>query len=657
MQNSMQIATRTQMQSQLYRNTGPGPSGSARTAQQFSSTMPDGVAFGASMAAPSRLITSGAYSRPRDEHVISSQNRYKYFKRPVIPFMNMQPPEVLFAPVGGQSALEPPQKEPEPMVKDAGLQSIYREADAQTDPYTPDYIVPAGTNPELLTLASLKFGAGLPAGLAEVQMIERARAKREFEASLPPITDEASFELRRKMMGEQEMREWNVREEEIHTQQDEKLAAFESRLRAEHESLEGSWDERIEHARQMKLTEKDKEISAIQRRRIKTLRKLSEARNNIEPKREKVDVVNSYADYGSEVYAPLARNGRITRDKLADRYDTRALEFTSLSSLQELERSLPTRALHAPIVRPDKGKPKGYAARAEAKLLEQLNRTDAAIRAAKQAKPSERESKEALLASYRAVKPIERPPTPSVAEAEAEAEVEVACVLLQRLLRGRAIQNMMFAGKERHAELIAELRCEEADADDSKSDEDAEGAAAEGLGGDMVGTSLDAMSKELRRFKEERRIAEIVRVAQATRRVREAEESGRRQREMLRRAEQQEAFRQLMRAHNASANLYVSELLAAVCTAKASEQAQADARAKLAERMGPNGQLADSHLSPLLLAADVVDNFTFPEVQRQQAWREADRDLLKFTRATASALDAAVADVDAYMTRLAESTL
>ena len=35
--------------------------------------------------------------QPRDEHVISSQNRHKYFKRPVIPFMNMQPPEVLFA--------------------------------------------------------------------------------------------------------------------------------------------------------------------------------------------------------------------------------------------------------------------------------------------------------------------------------------------------------------------------------------------------------------------------------------------------------------------------------------------------------------------------------------------------------------------------------
>ena len=46
-------------------------------------------------------------------------------------------------------------------------------------------------------------------------MIERARAKRAFEAALPPMTDEASLALRRKMMSEQELRDWNVREGEI----------------------------------------------------------------------------------------------------------------------------------------------------------------------------------------------------------------------------------------------------------------------------------------------------------------------------------------------------------------------------------------------------------------------------------------------------------
>ena len=56
---------------------------------------------------------------------------------------------------------------------------------------------------ELLTLAALRFGEGLPAGLHEVRMIERAREKRAFEASLPPMTDETSLALRRQPVGEQ----------------------------------------------------------------------------------------------------------------------------------------------------------------------------------------------------------------------------------------------------------------------------------------------------------------------------------------------------------------------------------------------------------------------------------------------------------------------
>ena len=58
-------------------------------------------------------------------------------------------------------------------------------------------------------------GQGLPAGLAEVEMIERARAKRQWEKELPPIDDPNQMERRRNMMEEQERREWEHRENEI----------------------------------------------------------------------------------------------------------------------------------------------------------------------------------------------------------------------------------------------------------------------------------------------------------------------------------------------------------------------------------------------------------------------------------------------------------
>lgn len=40
-----------------------------------------------------------------------------------------------------------------------GVQTDYRESETQTDPYTPAYRVLPGSNPEILTLGTLAWGA------------------------------------------------------------------------------------------------------------------------------------------------------------------------------------------------------------------------------------------------------------------------------------------------------------------------------------------------------------------------------------------------------------------------------------------------------------------------------------------------------------------
>ncbi len=102
-----------------------------------------------------------------------------------------------------------------PFSRTIAIQTDYRDGEAQTDPYTPEYVVKPGCQPELLTLATLAYGRGLPAGLAEVEMIERARAKRAWEKTLPPINDPSQWEKRLKMMTEMERNEWLLREREI----------------------------------------------------------------------------------------------------------------------------------------------------------------------------------------------------------------------------------------------------------------------------------------------------------------------------------------------------------------------------------------------------------------------------------------------------------
>ena len=120
---------------------------------------------------------------------ISGPQRANFFRRPIVPFLHAVPPEVMLAPAGppgkANDPLEPPQAVPTELTRDVAVQSQYRETETQTNPYTPDYTIrPGEKEPEVLSLAALSYTRGLPAGAAEVEMIERARAKRAFEQSL-----------------------------------------------------------------------------------------------------------------------------------------------------------------------------------------------------------------------------------------------------------------------------------------------------------------------------------------------------------------------------------------------------------------------------------------------------------------------------------------
>lgn len=57
---------------------------------------------------------------------------------------------------GGQDAVK--DRAPTPLIKTVQTQTDYRDSEAQTDPYTPEYVVRPGSAPELLTLATLSHG-------------------------------------------------------------------------------------------------------------------------------------------------------------------------------------------------------------------------------------------------------------------------------------------------------------------------------------------------------------------------------------------------------------------------------------------------------------------------------------------------------------------
>jgi hypothetical protein len=96
--------------------------------------------------------------------------------------------------------------------------------------------------------------------------------------------------------------------------------------------------------------------------------------------------------------------------------------------------------------------------------------------------------------------------------------------------------------------------------------------------GEFIGQTLDFISKEIVRLREERRISAMVKLAERLRRMRESEESGRRQEELRRRIIEDEVFRQIVAIHTETVDSYLEELVLTSIKQLANVQAREEVR-------------------------------------------------------------------------------
>lgn len=573
---------------------------------------------------------------------VGGADRYKFFKRPIIPFLQQIPPEVLLAtarqdPLAAQDQLRV-ERAPTPATKNIMTQTDYRDSEAQTDPYTPEYVVRPGSAPELLTLATLSYGRGLPAGLAEVEMIERARAKREWEATLPPLNDVSQLDKRRKMMDEMERKEWALREQEIEKLQEARLEVLKQLLKNREENHQELNIKRLDKLWSKKQKEKEAKIKKIRNEHIKTIRKLTGKRKKVEGKLERRDVIQEFSNYGSQTYAPLTRIGMFL-DRGSEQFVVKSKHLNTYQGLLELEASLPDFVTNPRIKAP---KPKtavkgGFIKRKD----RQENELKDMYQTIKWEQTKGEEQPKTLRFLQKIEKPIPRPPTPSVdVPSQDEEERELATIFLQQVIRGRAIQNMIFEGKEKRMELIKELRSTHAlqDAEQAMKLQEKQATLAlqrqrrlhehkvflvdEALSqmeGDSLGDMADFLSKELIRLQEERRIHAFSMLAERQRRIREAEESGRRQVEERRRREEDEIFKQVVKVHQNSVQTYLEDILMGSVDQTADLQARSEIM-EMADKINDVAYDIEDNRTQLdseEIVADLVHCFLIPEIQKQ----------------------------------------
>jgi len=527
-----------------------------------------------------------------------------------------------------------------------GTQSIYRESEAQTDPYSPEHVLPVNAVPEILTLTHLTYGAGLPAALSDIQIIERTRQKRIFENMLPPSTDEFSYGLRSRLMEAKEIRAWAEREKQIEELQNQRLKILKEALQEKDALRLKAGEQKVDRLKKKRQNERDCVLTGLQRRRVKVLRQAFKMKQVLEVRdnARRKEIIAEHSDYTSHLYAPKMRDGYIPETNTA-KIEVQPSDLNSYADLVQLERTLPAHMLRVdiesklqPEIAPRKTQIIHNALR---EASERLNIQNAqSIEGGTQDDAAARERRDRNM--------LERAETPRIQEdvLPEEEDLEMGVLLLQRMLRGRAAQNKMFEGKEKRLDLINELRTAEqavdqvSTAEDPLFTEEAKRAIVENIQGTVVAQTLDELSKELGRFHEERRIAVMVKLAERDRRLRQAQESGRRQAEERLREREDEMFRQIMGVHQGTMDSYLEDIITATVDEAAKSGAIAEAHLQ-AEKINKMVDIMESQdASSAHEVRDLVGSFVLPHVPREIVQRRVKSiDSRKYRQAAWAALE------------------
>lgn len=615
--------------------------------------------------------------------MVSGAERWKYHKRPLQPMMVENEDQFAQDENTAQNELdEYPRLQAEESqmsrlqsqkYRDVGCQTIQREQGTQTEPFSPKLANELDFKPEVRILEKHKFGNGLPATMEEMYFIEEQREKTAFFGALPPTSDEACFMLRRRLMEDHENREWKKREAELKKVQNERQNLLQSALIAREKDTEEYGAKRIEAIRAKKTEEKNRLVAKIQRRKIKILRKILKTKKKLEKDERKRDIVEEYHNFASRVYANITREG-LSLDKLSNKFEVQPYSLQSYEEFENLVAMIKPSYLHSTF------NLKEFSDKMQTKYkkLEIIHRNK--LREAQE--QIERNAKKHLEEDQRNLEDekknefVARPDTPIIDYSKGEStkdqdelkledgkkddnvnqmnmrykeanKREEAIILLQRLILGRAIQNTMFEGKEKRMALIEELlivsNIKELDKQKEQEllmeqhQQRVKNAFVEALQGEAISETLEGLSKELLRFKEEKKISKFVKQAEDERRKREAEETGRRQAELTLRKRENVLYAEIMKVHQGTVDSYLRRIMGRAVDHLATKQAW---KLTSLHREKVEQTLKDTKRQEVLIK-DMVSSLLVPNVERMKVARRVNLEQQRYNLAVRETLDQA----------------
>ncbi|XP_058450439.1 cilia- and flagella-associated protein 91-like [Malaya genurostris] len=169
----------------------------------------------------------------------------------------------------------------EPRFKDAASQTVYRDSSAQTQPWMPKAILKdaeLGT-PEVVYVAEMLQHTRYP-GVNEVEIIERARKKRNWEYALGSCDSPDEWALQKLTLQIFEWEEWVARERQIDRYQMLRLQLVAKIMNKRERDTQQATESKMENTKNRINSERNKAMEKLRINYERNVRKLEKKRMN-----------------------------------------------------------------------------------------------------------------------------------------------------------------------------------------------------------------------------------------------------------------------------------------------------------------------------------------------------------------------------------------